>query len=112
MAIDDVGAGNAGLRLLSDVEFDIMKVDLSPVRAGAQREPSEGVLKALAEVARTRGATIVAEGIESPDLIEAVLALQFDAGQGYLLGRPQPELATEPADLFGLMALAGDEAVA
>ena len=103
VAIDDVGAGNAGLRLLSEVDFDIMKVDLSLVRAGAHHEPSEAVLRALADVARSRGATIVAEGIETPDLLEAVLALQFDAGQGYLLGRPSAALPPGPADLFALM---------
>ena len=104
VAIDDVGAGNAGLRLLSEVDFDLMKVDLSLVRAGAHHEPSEAVLKALADVARNRAATIVAEGIETPDLLEAVLALQFGAGQGYLLGRPATSLAHDPADLFTLMA--------
>jgi diguanylate cyclase (GGDEF)-like protein len=104
VAIDDVGAGNAGLRLLSEVDFDIMKVDLSLVRAGAHHAPSEAVLHALGAVARQRGRTIVAEGIETPDLLEAVLALRFDAGQGYLLGRPGPAPDVGPADLFTLMA--------
>jgi diguanylate cyclase (GGDEF)-like protein len=112
IAIDDVGAGNAGLRLLSEVDFDIMKIDLSLVRAGAHHEPSEAVLKALADVARTRRGTIVAEGIETPDLLEAVLALQFDAGQGYLLGRPNPELVPDAADLFALMTTSDGEAAA
>jgi diguanylate cyclase (GGDEF)-like protein len=103
IAIDDVGAGNAGLRLLSEVDFDIMKIDLSLVRAGAHHEPSEAVLRALADVARNRRGTIVAEGIETPDLLEAVLALQFDAGQGYLLGRPASDLRPQPADLFALI---------
>ena len=46
IAADDVGAGNAGLRLLSEVDFDIIKIDLSLVRAGARHEPSEAVLRA------------------------------------------------------------------
>jgi EAL domain-containing protein (putative c-di-GMP-specific phosphodiesterase class I) len=104
LALDDVGAGNAGLRLLSEVEFDIMKIDLSLVRAGAHHEPSEAVLRALGAVARQRGRKIVAEGIETPDLLEAVLELRFDAGQGYLLGRPEPAPMTDPVDLFTLMA--------
>jgi diguanylate cyclase (GGDEF)-like protein len=108
VAIDDVGAGNAGLRLLSEVDFDIMKIDLSLVRAGAHHEPSEAVLRALGTFARARGRKIVAEGIETADLLEAVLELHYDAGQGYLLGRPAPHLATKGVDLFGLMAL-GDE---
>ncbi len=104
VAIDDVGAGNAGLRLLSSVDFDIMKIDLSLVRAGAHHEPSEAVLRALGRFARERGRKIVAEGIESADLLEAVLELRYDTGQGYLLGRPSANLVTEPARLFDLIA--------
>jgi diguanylate cyclase (GGDEF)-like protein len=104
VAIDDVGAGNAGLRLLSEVDFDIIKIDLSLVRAGAHHEPSEAVLRALGGVARQRGRTIVAEGIETADMLEAVLELRFDAGQGYLLSRPSSELATGTVDLFELMS--------
>ena len=107
IAIDDVGAGNAGLRLLSEVDFDIMKIDLSLVRAGAHHAPSEAVLRALSAVARQRGSSIVAEGIETSDLLEAVLELRFDAGQGYLLGRPLPQLVHDPVALFELMADAG-----
>ncbi len=104
VAIDDVGAGNAGLRLLSEIDFDIIKIDLSLVRAGAHHEPSEAVLRALGGVARQRGRTIVAEGIETADMLEAVLELRFDAGQGYLLSRPATELVTAPVELFELMA--------
>jgi EAL domain-containing protein (putative c-di-GMP-specific phosphodiesterase class I)/GGDEF domain-containing protein len=103
IAIDDVGSGNAGLRLLSEVEFDTMKIDLSLVRAGATHEPTEAVLRALGAFARERGHTIVAEGIESAELLESVLELHYDAGQGYLLGRPEPALVHEAADLIDLL---------
>jgi diguanylate cyclase (GGDEF)-like protein len=110
VAIDDVGAGNAGLRLMSAIDFDIMKIDLSLVRAGAHHEPSQAVLRALGGLAHDRGRKIVAEGIESPDLLEAVLELRYDAGQGYLLGRPEPALVTEPVQLFELMAGEAEQA--
>ena len=104
IAIDDVGAGNAGLRLLSDLDFDIMKIDLSLVRAGAQHGPSEAVLKALGAMARQRGCSTVAEGIETLEQLEAVLSLRIGAGQGYFLGRPASELTMEPVDLLALIA--------
>jgi EAL domain-containing protein (putative c-di-GMP-specific phosphodiesterase class I) len=104
IAADDVGAGNAGLRLLSEVDFDIIKIDLSLVRAGARHEPSEAVLRALGEMARQRNRTIVAEGIETQELLEVVLELRFDNGQGYLLGRPRPTLDAPDLVLFDLMA--------
>jgi diguanylate cyclase (GGDEF)-like protein len=106
VAIDDVGAGNAGLRLLSEVEFDVMKIDLSLVRAGARHEPSEAVLRTLGTFARERGRSIVAEGIETADLLEAVLELRYDAGQGFLLGPPKAAMEMEGVALFELMAAA------
>ncbi len=104
VAIDDVGVGNAGLKLLSQVEFDVMKIDLSLVREGARHEPSEAVLRALGAFAHERGRKIVAEGIETADLLEAVLELRYDAGQGYLLGRPEPTLEMAGVKLFELIA--------
>jgi EAL domain-containing protein (putative c-di-GMP-specific phosphodiesterase class I) len=106
VAIDDVGAGNAGLRLLSEVEFDVMKIDLSLVRAGARHEPSEAVLRTLGTFARERGCSIVAEGIETADLLEAVLELRYDTGQGYLLGPPQATMEMGVVALFELISSA------
>jgi diguanylate cyclase (GGDEF)-like protein len=104
VAIDDVGAGNAGLRLLSEVEFDIMKIDLSLVRASATHEASEAVLRALGTLARNRGHRVVAEGIETVDHLESVLELRYDAGQGYLFGRAEPTLDRPTIDLFTLLS--------
>jgi diguanylate cyclase (GGDEF)-like protein len=109
VAIDDVGAGNAGLRLLSEVEFDILKIDLSLVRASATHGATEAVLQALGTLARTRGHRIVAEGIETPDHLESVLELRYDAGQGYLFGRAEPTLDRKPIDLFALLSGHGEE---
>ena len=51
LAADDVGAGNAGLRLLSEVQFDIVKIDLSLVQGGILHDPELAVLRALQELA-------------------------------------------------------------
>jgi diguanylate cyclase (GGDEF)-like protein len=109
VAIDDVGAGNAGLRLLSEVEYDILKIDLSLVRASATHGASEAVLRALGTLARNRGHRIVAEGIETADHLESVLELRYDAGQGYLFGRAEPTLDRAPIDLFELLSAPGEE---
>ena len=99
IAADDVGAGNAGLRLLRELEFDIMKIDLSLVQAGTQDDSSEAVVVALRDLARRRNQTIVAEGVETPDQLLAVIELGFDAAQGYLLHRPGPALDAKRIDL-------------
>jgi len=105
IAADDVGAGNAGLRLLTEIEFDIMKIDLSLVRAGTASGSSDAVLRALRDLATRRGQTILAEGVETADQLESVLALGFDTAQGYLLRRPGPKLDAEPLDLALLMGI-------
>jgi diguanylate cyclase (GGDEF)-like protein len=104
IAADDVGAGNAGLRLLTEVTFDVLKIDLSLVRAGAARSPADGVLRALRDMAQRRAQAIVAEGVETPEQLEVVTGLGFSAAQGYLLGRPAPAMDAGP---LNLVALAG-----
>jgi EAL domain-containing protein (putative c-di-GMP-specific phosphodiesterase class I) len=63
------------------------------------------VLRALGTFAAERGHVIVAEGIETADQLATVQELHYDAGQGYLLGRPDRDLAVPPVDLAGLRSL-------
>jgi len=97
IAIDDVGAGYAGLRLLSEIRFDLVKIDLSLVQGGVHRSTSLAVIRALQELAVDAGSLVIAEGIETGDQLELVRSLGIQAGQGYLLGRPMPE--PKPANL-------------
>ena len=103
LAADDVGAGNAGLRLLSEIHFDIVKIDLSLVQGGILHDPSHGVLRALQELAARWNATIVAEGVETGEQLAVIRELGITAGQGYLLGRPARERRVERLDLDALM---------
>jgi diguanylate cyclase (GGDEF)-like protein len=103
LAADDVGAGNAGLRLLSEIHFDIVKVDLSLVQGGILHDPSHGVLRALQELAARWSATIVAEGVETSEQLAVIRELGITAGQGYLLGRPARERRAERLDLDALL---------
>ncbi len=88
VAADDVGAGNAGLRLLSQFRFDVVKIDLSLVQGGASQDQTMGVLTSLVGMARQWGALTIAEGVETADQLRMIRSLGIDAAQGYLLGRP------------------------
>jgi len=99
IAADDVGAGNAGLRLLSEIAFDIVKIDLSLVQKGLLQDSSLAVLRGLREMARRSGATVVAEGVETPEQLVALRRLGITAAQGYLLGRPGERATASPVDL-------------
>jgi diguanylate cyclase (GGDEF)-like protein len=104
IAADDVGAGNAGLRLLSEIHFDIVKIDLSLVQGGILHDPSHAVLRALQELANHWHASVVAEGVETAEQLTVIRELGIGAGQGYLLGRPAPGRQAEVLDLDSLAA--------
>ena len=103
LAADDVGAGNAGLRLLSQIRFDIVKIDLSLVQVGVLEESSRAVLRALRDLADRWGAKIVAEGVETPSQLEVVRGLGISAVQGYLVGRPVDRPRADAVDLEELI---------
>ena len=103
VAADDVGAGNAGLRLLSQIRFDIVKIDLSLIHGGAVRATSHEVVQTLKDLADRWGALAIAEGLETAEQLEFVRALGIRAGQGYLLGMPAERPSTEAVDIDGLL---------
>ena len=87
VAADDVGAGNAGLRLLSQLQFDIVKIDLSLVQGGAVRSTSQEVVRTLKDLADRWGALVIAEGVETPEQL-AVRPLARDPRRTGLPARP------------------------
>jgi diguanylate cyclase (GGDEF)-like protein len=103
LAADDVGAGNAGLRLLSEVHFDIVKIDLSLVQGGILHDPELAVLRALQELAARWHASIVAEGVETSEQLAAIRSIGITAGQGYLLGRPSRDRRVRAIDIESLL---------
>jgi diguanylate cyclase (GGDEF)-like protein len=102
LAADDVGAGNSGLRLLSQVQFDIVKIDLTLVHDGVRRTGARAVLQSLRDLALGQDARIVAEGVETAEQLHVIRELQIGAGQGFLLGRPEVSVAKTFVDVCQL----------
>ncbi len=101
IAADDVGAGNAGLRLLSQYRFDVVKVDLSLVQ-GSGQDQGLSILTSLVQMAGRLGAMTIAEGVETIGQLETIRRLGVTCGQGYLLGRPSPGHDASWIDLIAL----------
>ncbi len=95
LSVDDAGAGYASLHHIVELEPDIVKVDLSLVQGVAHNRARQVAVKSFVTLSEDLGATIVAEGIETPADLESLVQLGVTAGQGYLLGRP----STRPRDL-------------
>ncbi|MDP9273644.1 MAG: EAL domain-containing protein [Chloroflexota bacterium] len=102
LAADDLGAGNAGLRLLSELRFDILKVDLSLVQRSSPGAPSSEVVSSVVGLAARTGALVIGEGVERPEQLQQLAALGVTAAQGFLLGRPEPLPASRAAPAFAV----------
>ncbi len=90
IAADDLGAGNAGLRLLSDLRFDVVKVDLGLVQRSSPGAPSSAVVESIVAFATRTGALVIGEGVEHEEQVAQLTGLGVTAAQGYLFSRPGP----------------------
>jgi diguanylate cyclase (GGDEF)-like protein len=97
IAADDIGAGNSGLRLMADIAFDVLKVDVSLVQRSSGGGSAGAVLGSVVEIAARTGALVIAEGIEHASQLPPLTAYGITAGQGYHLGEPGPLLDGVPA---------------
>ncbi|MGZ8793253.1 MAG: EAL domain-containing protein [Gaiellaceae bacterium] len=90
LAVDDAGSGFASLRHILQLAPDIIKIDIALTR-NVYKDPARRALAAgLISFAAELGATIVAEGIQSRQELDALRELGVRYGQGFYLGRPGP----------------------
>jgi EAL domain-containing protein (putative c-di-GMP-specific phosphodiesterase class I) len=88
LAVDDLGAGYAGLTSFAALNPHVVKLDMSLVR-GADTEPvKQRLIGSMASLCKEFGIMVVAEGIETAGERDTVTALGCDLLQGFLLGRP------------------------
>ena len=90
IAIDDLGAGYAGLTTFASTEPDFVKLDGSLVRGLATSPKQQRVIASLFTLARDLGSNVIAEAIETDDERRALEALGIDWMQGYFFARPGP----------------------
>lgn len=96
-AIDDFGAGYAGLRLLADFQPDLIKLDMDLVRNVDTSRARQAIARSMVGVARELGITLVAEGVETPGERDFFLHEGVELFQGYLFSRPTfQKLAAAP----------------
>jgi EAL domain-containing protein (putative c-di-GMP-specific phosphodiesterase class I) len=88
LAVDDAGSGFASLRHILRLSPDIIKLDRSVTSELDRTVSARAMARALIEFGQASGASIVAEGIERQEEVEALRALDVRIGQGYFLGRP------------------------
>jgi EAL domain-containing protein (putative c-di-GMP-specific phosphodiesterase class I)/CheY-like chemotaxis protein len=88
IAVDDLGAGYAGLTSFAALEPEVVKLDMTLVR-GVDHEPiRRKLVGSMTELCRQLGILVVAEGVETEAERDALVDLRCDLLQGYLFGRP------------------------
>jgi EAL domain-containing protein (putative c-di-GMP-specific phosphodiesterase class I) len=91
IAVDDLGAGYAGLSSLSRLEPDVAKVDMSLIRGVDGSTRRAGIVRSMIEVCRKElGARVVCEGVETSAERDALESLGADLLQGFLFAAPEP----------------------
>jgi EAL domain-containing protein (putative c-di-GMP-specific phosphodiesterase class I) len=90
-AIDDFGAGYAGLDLLAEFQPDIVKLDMAIVRDIDGRPASRAIVRAVVALCRELDIVLIAEGIETRAELIVLEDLGVALFQGYLFAKPQLE---------------------
>ncbi len=90
VALDDVGAGFAGLIMLAELTPDLIKIDRELVQGATKSEMHRIIVRALVQIARDSDCLILAEGVETEEELTLMKSFGVDLFQGFLLGRPAP----------------------
>ena len=88
LAIDDYGTGYSSLAYLKRLPVSTLKLDGSFVQGMIDDEQDRIIVSSTVQLAHNLGLYLVAEGVETPDVLEELVALGCDSAQGYFIARP------------------------
>ena len=97
LAVDDAGAGYAGLHHILELRPQYVKLDISLVRSIDNDPARQAMVTGMAHFAEAVGCALIAEGIETENELTALRLLTIQYGQGYFLARPAPVETFMPA---------------
>ncbi|MGD0675906.1 MAG: EAL domain-containing protein [Polyangiaceae bacterium] len=96
IAVDDLGAGYAGLTSFAQLEPEVVKLDMSLVRAVHEQPTKQTLVRTMIGLCHELGMQVVAEGIETRQECDAIVEAGCDLMQGYLFARPGPAFPPVP----------------
>ena len=100
-AIDDFGAGYAGLGLLCDFKPDLVKIDMKLIRNIHSDHRRQAIVKSIIKLCDDLDIQVIAEGVETYEEMAAIRDLGVYLIQGYYFARPMFEgLADVPGKLY------------
>ncbi|HMS61440.1 MAG TPA: EAL domain-containing protein, partial [Solirubrobacteraceae bacterium] len=99
LSLDDFGQGQSSLSYLKRLPLDELKIDRSFVMGMTTDESDAAIVRATIDLGRHLGLSVVAEGVETDEVLTSLADLRCDVAQGYGLSRPLP-----PAELGDWLA--------
>jgi len=87
-AIDDFGAGYAGLTLLAHLQPDLLKIDMELIRGIETSRVKQAIVASICQLARDLDMNVIAEGVETEAELMVLQAAGITLFQGYLLAKP------------------------
>lgn len=90
LSVDDFGTGYSSMQYLAQLPLDELKIDLSFVKAMLEQPQNAKIVRSLIDLAHNLELKVVAEGVESAEILAALTHLGCDYAQGYDVGKPMP----------------------
>jgi diguanylate cyclase (GGDEF)-like protein len=90
LSLDDFGTGHSSLAYLKRLPLDEVKIDRSFVSGMVEDENDAVIVRSTIDLARNLGLSVVAEGVESAEVMYALAGLSCDTAQGFHISRPVP----------------------
>jgi EAL domain-containing protein (putative c-di-GMP-specific phosphodiesterase class I) len=90
-ALDDFGAGYAGLNLLARFQPDLVKIDMELIRGIETSSARQAIVRGILAIARDLNLKVIAEGVETDGELRALRSAGISLFQGYLFARPLVE---------------------
>jgi EAL domain-containing protein (putative c-di-GMP-specific phosphodiesterase class I) len=90
IAIDDLGAGYAGLTSFALLEPEIVKIDMTLVRDVDRLEVKQRLIASITSLCTEMGILVVGEGVETQAERDTLIQLGCDLFQGYFIAKPGP----------------------
>jgi EAL domain-containing protein (putative c-di-GMP-specific phosphodiesterase class I) len=88
-AIDDFGAGYAGLNLLADFQTDLVKLDMGLIRNIDQIKSRQAIVKGMTQVCNDLGIKVIAEGVETYEELSILQSFGIELFQGFYFAKPK-----------------------
>lgn len=96
-ALDDFGAGYCSFNYLKTFPVDYVKIDGQFIRNLISDETDQILVKSMVDIAAKLGKQTIAEFVESPTTVKKLQEIGVSLGQGYVFGKPEPQLLDSPS---------------